>query len=340
MVYRLSIASHSLGRAAQHDLANKLDQAQKYGYEGIEVFFEDLETIAKTYEGGVTPENQLRAATYFRKLCDERNLTIMALQPFLFYEGIVDPEKHRALIVKLHLWFKMAKILGTDIIQIPSNFANCATGEEITGSKEKIVEDLREVCDLGLKESPVVRFAYEAMAWSPYVSSWEDIWEIITLVGRPNFGCVLDTFHIAAREWADPSAPNGKTGTVDEDLKRSMEKMVRTVDVSKIYYIQVADAEFMDPPIRDGHPWQADSKHPSKMTWSRNGRLFAFEKGGYLPVLPMVEAMINGLGYKGWVSLELFSRSMAEPGADVPKEHARRGRESWDKLVDIMKLKV
>jgi sugar phosphate isomerase/epimerase len=47
MSYKLSIASHSLGHAAVHDLASKLDQAAKYGYEGIEVFFGDLELIAQ-----------------------------------------------------------------------------------------------------------------------------------------------------------------------------------------------------------------------------------------------------------------------------------------------------
>jgi 4-hydroxyphenylpyruvate dioxygenase len=194
MSYRLSIASHPLGRAAVHDLANKLNQAAKYGYEGVEVFFEDIETIAKSYPGGDNPDNQLRAAAYFRKLCDERKLTIIALQPFLFYGGILDDEEHKRLIEKVHLWFKIAKVLGTDTIQIPSNFS---FDKPTTGEVDKIVKEMVEVSDLGLKESPVIKFAYEGMAWSPHVSSWENVWQFVKLVDRPNFGCVLDTFHIA-----------------------------------------------------------------------------------------------------------------------------------------------
>lgn len=335
MSYKLAIASHSLGRAAVHKLSDKLDQAAKYGYKGIEVFFEDLETIAKTYPGGDTPENQMRAAALFKLLCDQRALRIVALQPFLFYEGLLDDQQHRRHIEKMQLWFKLAKILGTDLIQIPSNFL---LDGSTTGDTTKIVKDLIEISDLGLNESPPIRFAYEAMAWAPHVSSWEDAWEVVSLVDRPNFGCVLDTFHIAAHAWADPTSPTGKTETADEDLKVSLEHMVRTVDVSKVFYIQIADAEFMDPPILPGHPWEADPVHPLKMTWSRNGRLFAFEEKGYLPVLDITKAVIEGLAYKGWISLELFSRSMAIPGTNVPAEHARRGRESWDRLKQILAL--
>lgn len=333
--YKLAIASHSLGRAAVHDLPNKLDQAAKYGYEGIEVFFEDLEAIATSYPGGFTPENQILAAAFFKKLCDERNLTIVCLQPFLFYEGLVDEEAHAKMIEKLHLWIRLAKTLGMDIIQIPSNFLFDGS---VTGDRDKIVKDLREACDLGLKETPPIRFAYESMAFSPYVSSWEDLWEIITLVDRPNFGCVLDTFHEAARGWADPSSHTGKIEDAGETLRLSLEKMVRVVDVKKVFYIQLADAEFMDPPITAGHPWVVDASHPPRMTWSRNGRLFPFEEGGYLPVLDIAKALIEGLGFEGWVSLELFSRSMAVPGSHVPEEHARRGRESWDKLKTLVNL--
>lgn len=75
------------------------------------------------------------------------------------------------------------------------------------------------------------------------------------------------------------------------------------------------------------------------MTWSRNGRLFAFEDGGYLPVLDITKAFVHDLGYEGWVSLELFSRSMAECGERVPEERAKRGQVSWEKLVKALSQK-
>jgi 4-hydroxyphenylpyruvate dioxygenase len=100
----------------------------------------------------------------------------------------------------------------------------------------------------------------------------------------------------------------------------------------------MADAEFVDPPIIDGHLWQAEANHPSRMTWPRNGRLFAFGEGGYLPVLDVTKAIIEGLDYKGWISLELFSRSMAVPGPNLLQAHTRKGRESWDRLKKELSL--
>ena len=43
MSYKLGITSMSLGRAtAGHSLTHKLNMAQKYGYKGVELFYEDL----------------------------------------------------------------------------------------------------------------------------------------------------------------------------------------------------------------------------------------------------------------------------------------------------------
>jgi len=150
-------------------------------------------------------------------------------------------------------------------------------------------------------------------------------------VDRPNFGMCLDTFNIAGRVYADPAAPDGKTPNADADMKKSLEAMVRRVDVKKVFYIQVVDAEKMRNPLVEGHAFYA-ADQPTRMSWSRNARLFAFEEGGYLPVLDVTKAIIQGLGYKGWVSMELFSRTMNEPRDEVPKAHARRAREAWEKL--------
>ena len=44
----------------------------------------------------------------------------------------------------------------------------------------------------------------------------------------------------------------------------------------------------------------------------------------------------GGLGYKGWVSMELFNRSLTVEGDEVPIEHADRATESWRKIVKAM----
>jgi len=71
------------------------------------------------------------------------------------------------------------------------------------------------------------------------------------------------------------------------------------------------------------------------MSWSRNCRLFYGEedRGAYLPVYAVLQAILVDLGYRGYISAELFNRSLAKPGAQVPRDHARRAAISWDKIV-------
>ncbi len=41
--------------------------------------------------------------------------------------------------------------------------------EGTTGNFDKLVADIREIGELGLKEDPPVRFAYEALAWGAHL---------------------------------------------------------------------------------------------------------------------------------------------------------------------------
>src|SRR6187402_3022260 len=99
MSYKPAISSMSLGRAWVHKLSYKLDQAQANNITGIEIFFEDLEYLARE-ESGISadelpsPEAQIHAAKSIRKLCDERNLEVIGLQPFMHYEGLLDRDEH------------------------------------------------------------------------------------------------------------------------------------------------------------------------------------------------------------------------------------------------------
>ncbi|KAG4025947.1 hypothetical protein MFRU_047g00110 [Monilinia fructicola] len=333
---RPAISSMSLGRAWIHPMPLKLSAASQHHLLGLEVFYEDLEYLARSESNSETPSSEalLAAASTLKELCDERGITIIGLQPFAFYEGLEDRHEHAERIEKIKLWFRLIKVLGTDLIQIPANFL---PKEEITDDVEVIVEDLREVADMGAKETPVVRFAYENLCWSTYFDTWESGWDIVEKVDRANFGIVLDTFNIAGRVYADPSSVDGKTTNAEKALKESLEKLVK-IDVNKVFYIQVVDAEKMREPLVKGHAFW-DDRQPARMSWSRNARLFAGEKerGAYLPIAEVTRAIVEGLGYRGWVSMELFSRSMAEEGEKVPDDHARRAWESWEVIKSWMK---
>lgn len=76
---------------------------------------------------------------------------------------------------------------------------------------------------------------------------------MVKRVGRPNFGLCLDIFNIAGKVWADPTFPTGKTANADEDLRVSLKNLVAEVDISKVFYLQVVDAERMETPLVAGH---------------------------------------------------------------------------------------
>ncbi|KAJ5767414.1 uncharacterized protein N7511_005030 [Penicillium nucicola] len=329
----------SLGRAwAGHTMDEKLAQASAHGFLGVEIFFEDLEHIAESLpKGTTTVERQIDAAWTIRGLCDKYDLTVVCLQPFLFYEGLKDRAEHTRRIETLSHWFELVNILETDLIQIPANFL---PAEEITSDTKIIVQDMIELAEMGLQQSPPIRFVYENLAWGTYIDTWEGMWDIVERVNRPNFGCCLDTFNIAGRIWADPTSAHGTTPDADAVLKASMDRLVKTVDVRKVFYVQVVDAERLGQPLIEGHEYHVPGQ-PARMSWSRNCRLFAMEedRGGYLPIIKIAQAIFHQLGYEGWVSLELFSRSMADTASATPMEHAKRGSESWERLKHALSLK-
>lgn len=339
MPCQLAITSMSLGRCfAGHSFAHKLDMAQAYGYKAIELFYEDLADVANQLDNGSTAENEMLAAEIIQKMCEQRGLAILCLQPFSGYEGLLDREEHTRRLEQLKFWFQLAKILGTDIVQIPSSFLPAS---QVSEDRNLIVSDLQEVADMGLQESPPIRFVYEALCWGTRVDHWEQSWEVIQAIDRPNFGMCLDTFNIAGRIYADPASPTGKTQNADQVVKESIARLLSTVDVRKVFYVQIVDAERLKEPLVEGHQFY-DAEQPCRMSWSRNCRLFYGEqdRGAYLPVTEISKAIFQGLGFEGWVSLELFNRRMSDKDEDVPRELASRGAASWAKLVKDMNLKV
>ncbi|CAI7664661.1 unnamed protein product [Penicillium bialowiezense] len=329
MSYQPAIMSASLGRAWLHDLDYKLEQASKVGFKGIEIFYEDLDYCARKLAGNDQPsaDQLLRAAEQIQTKCQSQGLEIIALQPFLFYEGLKDREQHARLVQKMELWLQIVKRLKTNTIQIPANFL---PADQLTNDIDVIVADLRQLADMGAAQSPVVRYAYENLCWSTVNDTWEKAWEVVKRVDRPNFGICLDTFNIAGKVWADPASPTGKTANGDVELHDTIQRLVAEVDLAKVFYLQVVDAERMESPLVPGHPFHIEGQ-PSRMSWSRNARTFMYEedRGAYMPVEKIARAIVFDLGYKG---------TMSDEGKNVPDLHAQRGIAAWAKLQERLQL--
>ncbi|KAJ5646048.1 hypothetical protein N7490_002420 [Penicillium lividum] len=336
-----AITTVSLGSCNFHSITEKIEQAAKHGFKGIELFIDDLESLARTNyspPGTSTPSRNaiLGAASQIRQQCDRLKLAILNLQPLRFYEGLVDRQQRDHILNEtLPIWMDALNILGADTILVPSNFLPPHPETKLprtTGDFDVIVDDLRELATRGAQHKPPIKFAYEALAWGTHVNTWEKTWEIVQAVDRPNLGLALDTFNIAGAIYADPTAENGRVDSADAILRESLGRMANTIDLSKLFIVQIADAERLEQPLRPGHPYYAEDQ-PSRLSWSRNCRLFLCEhnRGGYLPVVAIVQAILD-LGWTGPLAYEVFSRTLANTDPLTPAQHAERGQRSWRRL--------
>lgn len=333
MSCKLGICTLSLGQpSAGHDLPTKLRAARAHGLQGVEIFDDDLWQLADILPGGNTvPENRRAAAALVRQLCEDTGLAVICLQPFRHYEGIVDA-KHRARrFAELEHFMELANIMGTDLVLIPSTFLPEA---EVSSREEVLVADLTAAADLAARMQPPIRIAYEALCWGTRVSVWEQSWEMVKRVDRPNFGLCLDTFNILGRIYADPASPTGKTPRAEQAAAESVQRILKDVDVERLFLVQTGDGARLAEPLVPGHFLHNESQ-PTRMSWSRHARLFYGEQhlGAYLPVREIMVAVLGRMGYSGWVSHEIFNHRLGDTDAGVPEEMARRASVSFEKMM-------
>lgn len=340
-----AITTVSLGACKYHSISDKVDEAAKNGFKAIELFIDDLEAFARAIRpspGNATPSRKavLAAAQEIREHCDKRGVAVLNLQPLRFYEGLVDRKKRDHILDEVvPIWMDALTILGGDTILVPSNFLPDHPLTELpqtVGDFDIIVEDLRELAARGAQHEPPIRFAYEALAWGTHVNTWEKSWEIVQAVDRANLGLALDTFNIAGAVYADPTTNDGRIAdTAEDDLRKSLDHMVSALDISKLFIVQIADAERLSQPLHPGHPFYV-ANQPSRLSWSRNCRLFLCEsdRGGFLPVLNILKAILD-LGFKGYLAYEIFSRSLADSDHLTPARHAERAKKSWQRLCEL-----
>ncbi|WP_306420618.1 sugar phosphate isomerase/epimerase [Arthrobacter sp. JCM 19049] len=159
-------------------LEEKMLACAKAGFDGIEIFEQDL-TVSPKSPGEV------------RALAQRLGLSLDLFQPFRDFEG-VDPATLAANLRRAEEKFKLMQRLGMDLILLCSNVATATINDD-----ELFADQIRQLADLA--ERYQVRIAYEALAWGKYVNTYQHSWRIAQLVDRPNVGICLDSFHILSR---------------------------------------------------------------------------------------------------------------------------------------------
>ncbi|EPQ32014.1 uncharacterized protein PFL1_00212 [Pseudozyma flocculosa PF-1] len=337
--------SASLGRhAARHGLEAKIAALREAGYHGIEIHFECLQNEARrlfSLDSAVAPcaEQLYAAARSVRARCEAASLQIICLEPFLHYPGLLPTSRRDERLAEVPMWFTLADLLGTDMIQVASAMFG---GPFVSNDESRIVEDLTILADMGLRWPRPKFWAYEAMCFGHCTTTWEQAWRQVQRVDRPNFGIVMDTFQILGAIYADPTSVDGKHVGADEAVEATLTKLRDTFEGpanaanrSKIFFMQLGDARKMDPPLSEESDIFDASQHANvKMCWARMHRLFPGE--GYMPAQRIAQVILQDCGWRGWVSAEYFNADTFTDDAAFPAQAACRCRKGHDEFIEAM----
>ncbi len=168
--YPLSIATVSLAGSLQE----KLEAAANIGFDGVEIFENDL----LTFDG--TPED-------VRRMCADLGLNIDIFQPFRDFEAMPEPQRSRNMD-RAERKFDVMQALGTDLVLVCTTTSPAAIDDT-----ERAAADFREMAERAAKRG--LRIGVEALAWSRYNNRWRQAWDIVTRADHPNIGLIVDSFH-------------------------------------------------------------------------------------------------------------------------------------------------
>lgn len=200
---RTSIATVSLSGS----LTEKLTAASRAGFDGVEIFENDL------LASPLAPEE-------IRRRCADLGLTVDLYQPMRDIEAVPAEEFARNLRRARHK-FELMRRLGADTVLVCSSVHPLAVDDDALAAYH-----LRQLADLA--QDFGIRVAYEALAWGRHVSTYDHAWRIVEAADHPALGTCLDSFHILSRG----SEPKDLGGIAD-------------IPGEKIFFLQLADAPLL-----------------------------------------------------------------------------------------------
>jgi 4-hydroxyphenylpyruvate dioxygenase len=177
---RTAIATVSLSGT----LTEKLTAASRAGFDGVEIFENDL------LASRLAPEE-------VRERCADLGLSIDLYQPMRDMEAVPEEEFSRNLR-RARRKFEVMRRLGADTVLVCSSVHPAAVDDD-----ELAARQLSQLADLAAEFG--IRVAYEALAWGRHVSTYDHAWRIVEAADHPALGTCLDSFHILSRG-SDPKA--------------------------------------------------------------------------------------------------------------------------------------
>jgi len=183
-------------------LPDKLEAAASAGFQGVEIFEQDL----LTHDG---PPEAVRA------MAEDLGLAITIFQPFRDFEAMPEPQRRRNLD-RAERKFDVMQALGTSLLLVCSNVQAAALDDP-----SRAAADLREMAERAAARG--LRLGYEALAWGRHVNRWRQAWDIVSRADHPALGLILDSFHTLS-------------------LGDTLDGLADAVPGGRIAFVQLADA--------------------------------------------------------------------------------------------------
>lgn len=166
------------------DLGEKLAAIAAAGFDGVEIFENDLLTF------DASPREVGRRAR-------DLGLEITLFQPFRDFEGLPEPARSRAFD-RARRKFDLMGELGCGLMLVCSSVS-----PQALGGIDRAAADFHALGEIAAARG--VRVGYEALAWGRFVSDHRDAWEIVRRADHPAIGLILDSFHTLSRR-IDPGS--------------------------------------------------------------------------------------------------------------------------------------
>ncbi|AFR98803.1 3-dehydroshikimate dehydratase [Cryptococcus neoformans C23] len=366
---RFGVATASLGMNSIHDIYNKFGALQKAGFKYVEVGFgaymewvrselPDLppSTCPPEWSEADEPDpsdDAIWKALYaktedFKKLVAKYGMTCLVLQPLNQFDGWPEGSKRAEWVRrKAEKWLPLCSKLGVEQLQVGSN-----DYAEANAPDEKTAEDMRWLAELGAKQNPPVKIAYESWCFSKRVSDWEHTWKIVQLGDHPNLGLCIDTAHppLAPAYGWDPTTGEGWT---DEQYASFLERL-RAVPKEKIFYVELSEVLKPVVPLGKGSPfdeWREKAQSPrgDGFVWAVCGRpvpLVGRDAGrgvkgpddmGAARALETFKAVLS-TGWRGICMFEFFEALHMEPAdPEIPFKYADACALSSKRILEALK---
>ncbi|MEV8310840.1 TIM barrel protein [Streptomyces flavidovirens] len=171
---RKSIATVSVSGS----LTEKLEAVARAGFDGVEIFENDLLGCP------LSPEQ-------IRERAESLGIGIDLYQPFRDFEAVT-PGRLTDNLRRAEHKFRVMERLGTDMMLVCSNVSPGAVDDDALAA-----EQLRLLAERAADHG--IRIAYEALAWGRHVDTYLHAWRIVRMADHPNLGTCLDSFHILSR---------------------------------------------------------------------------------------------------------------------------------------------